>query len=209
MEALHKMDGGLKVLYGVEAYLVDDTAKAVFGDKECAFDDEFVVFDIETTGFSSVTDKIIEIGAVRVENGIIISRFQTYVKPFKRIPSNITALTGITEDDVKNAPRIEDAIEKFLNFIGNDILVAHNAAFDMRFVCTVCVLLGLNIQNQVIDSVKLAKKYIKGTKNYKLETLKEHLRIRLDSHNASDDCTVTYNVVEECRRIMLGCAEKL
>ncbi len=177
-------------------------------ENDASIPTRYVVFDLETTGFSPEYAEIIEIGAVRVENGIIISRFQTYVKPFKRIPSNITALTGITESDVKNAPRIEDAIVKFLDFIGNDILVAHNSAFDMRFVCTVCILLGLNIQNQVIDSVKLAKKYIKGTKNYKLETLKEHLGIRLDSHNASDDCTVTYNVVEECRRIMLGCTAK-
>ena len=163
---------------------------------------KYIVFDLETTGFSPEYAEIIEIGAVKVENGIIVSRFQTYVKPFKRIPYNITELTGITDTMVKNAPRIDEAIVEFLDYIGESVLVAHNASFDMRFVCTVCAFLGLEIRNSVIDSVKLAKKYIKGTQNYKLETLKNYLGIRLDSHNASDDCTVTYNVVEHCRRIM-------
>ena len=152
---------------------------------------KYVVFDLETTGFSPEYAEIIEIGAVTVENGIIVSRFQTYVKPIKRIPYNITQLTGITDAMVKNAPRIEDAIIKFLDYIGSNVLVAHNSSFDMRFVCTICAFLGIEIRNSVIDSVKLAKRYIKGTQNYKLETLKNYLGIRLDSHNASDDCTVT------------------
>lgn len=180
----------------------------VMADNITVIPNRYVVFDLETTGFSPEYAEIIEIGAVRVENGIIVSRFQTYVKPFKRIPYNITELTGITDNMVKNAPRIEDAIVKFLDYIGNDILVAHNASFDMRFVCTVCAFLGLDIQNPVIDSVRLAKKYIKGTQNYKLETLKRYLGIRLDSHNASDDCTVTYNVVERCRKLMNEAAVK-
>ncbi|MBQ9692149.1 MAG: 3'-5' exonuclease [Clostridia bacterium] len=163
---------------------------------------KYVVFDLETTGFSPAYAEIIEIGAVTVENGIIVSRFQTYVKPLNRIPYNITALTGITEEMVKNAPGIEDAIVKFLDYIGQNILVAHNSSFDMRFVCAVCAFLGLEIRNSVIDSVRLAKKYIKGAQNYKLETLKNYLGIKLDSHNASDDCTVTYNVVEHCRKLM-------
>ncbi len=161
--------------------------------------EKYVVFDLETTGFSPEYAEIIEIGAVRVENGIIKERFQTYVNPRGRIPSQITELTGISSCQTNGAPRIEDATAKFLEFIGNDILIAHNVAFDLRFMCTVCAILGYKFGNDVIDSMKIAKRYIES-KSYKLEVLKNMLGLRLPSHNAVDDCIVTSKVVEHCRK---------
>lgn len=161
--------------------------------------EKYVVFDLETTGFSPEYAEIIEIGAVRVEGGIIKERFQTYVDPRGRIPYNITELTGISTRQTAGAPRIEDAAEMFLDFIKDDILIAHNASFDLRFMCTVCAILGYKFENDVIDSMKIARRYI-VSKSYKLETLKNMLGIRLASHNAIDDCIVTSKVVEYCRK---------
>ena len=161
---------------------------------------DYVVFDLETTGFSPEYAEIIEIGAVRVKKGKVTDRYQSYVKPRKGIPSNITALTGITQKDTACAPYIEDAIEDFLDFIGDDVLIAHNASFDCRFVCTVCLILGKKFDNIVLDSIKIAKKYI-VSKSSKLEVLKEKLGIKMRSHNAIDDCTVTHMVIEHCRDI--------
>ncbi len=161
----------------------------------------YVVFDLETTGFSPKYAEIIEIGATRVVNGIITESFQTYVKPYGRIPPNITALTGISELQTNNAPQIDTAFGHFKRFIGNDILIAHNCSFDCRFLAAVCAILCETLENSVLDSIEIAKAYIKDVPNYKLETLKNHFGIRLASHNAIDDCTVTYNVVEHCRKL--------
>ena len=162
--------------------------------------EKYVVFDLETTGLSPKKAEIIEIGAVRVEKGMITEKFQTYVKPYGNIPPMITELTGITEKMTENAPHIEDALPKFFSFIKDDILFAHNSSFDCRFIGTACIVLGLDPHNEVRDSLTLARKYIK-TENHKLETLKNHLGISRKSHNATDDCIVTVAVIEECRRI--------
>ncbi len=162
--------------------------------------ENYVVFDLETTGFSPENNEIIEIGAVRIQKKKIKEKFQTYVKPRGKILPHITQLTGITEDMVKNAPYIEDAVPKFVSFIKNDILFAHNALFDSRFILPICFLLGYNIDNEIRDSLKLARKYIKS-ENHKLETLKNLLGIKVRSHNAIDDGIVTYQVIEECRKI--------
>ncbi len=159
----------------------------------------YVIFDLETTGLSPQYAEIIEIGAVRVVNGLIVERFQTYVKPYSRIPASITALTGISEKQTANAPRISAALPRFKDFIKDDVLIAHNCSFDCRFLAAVCCMMQESIENSVLDSVQMAKAYIKGVPNYKLETLKKHFDIKLASHNALDDCTVTYNVVEFCR----------
>ena len=161
--------------------------------------ERYVVFDLETTGLSPKHAEIIEIGAVRVAEGKVIEKFQTYVKPYGPIPPMITELTGITEAMTKDAPCIEDALPKFLSFIGDDILFAHNSSFDCRFIGTACLLLGYDPRNEVRDSLTLARRYIKS-ENYKLETLKNLLGIKRRSHNAVDDCIVTYEVIEECRR---------
>lgn len=164
--------------------------------------ERYVVFDLETTGLSPKKAEIIEIGAVRVENGIVREKFQTYVKPYGQIPPMITVLTGITEEMTENAPRIEDALPMFFSFIKDDILFAHNSPFDCRFIGTACVILGLSPSNEVRDSLVLAKKYIKS-ENHKLETLKNFLGIKRRSHNAVDDCIVTHAVIEECKRIKI------
>lgn len=161
--------------------------------------DSYVVFDLETTGLSPKYAEIIEIGAVKTENGRVTGRFQTYVKPYGRIPKAITELTGITEEMTAGAPHIEDALPKFLEFIGDGILFAHNAPFDCRFIGTACVLLGYDVKNEVRDSLELARKYIRS-ENYKLETLKSLLSIKRPSHNAIDDCLVTHALIEECKR---------
>ena len=166
--------------------------------------DRYVIFDLETTGFSPQYAEIIEIGAVRVENGRITAKFQSYVKPAGRIPSNITALTGISERQTASAPRIDTVFYDFKQFIGSDILIAHNSSFDCRFLAAVCGMLCETLENPVLDSVQMAKAYIKGVENYKLETLKKHFGINLASHNALDDCTVTSSVVEYCRRKQNG-----
>jgi len=161
--------------------------------------ERYVVFDLETTGLSPKKAEIIEIGAVRVEKGIITEKFQTYVKPYGSIPPMITELTGITEKMTENAPRIDEALPMFFKFIKDDILFAHNSSFDCRFIGTACLLLGLDPKNEVRDSLPLARKYIES-ENHKLETLKNLLGIKRRSHNATDDCIVTSAVIEECKR---------
>lgn len=168
-------------------------------DCSLAMPRNYVVFDLETTGLSPKKAEIIEIGAVRVKNGKIAEKFQTYVKPYGPIPPNITELTGITEKMTENAPRIEDALPLFIDFIKDDILFAHNSSFDCRFIGTACLILGYDPKNEVRDSLTLAKKYI-NSENHKLETLKNFLGIKRKSHNAVDDCIVTFEVIEECRR---------
>lgn len=160
--------------------------------------DSYIVFDLETTGLSPKYAEIIEIGAIKTENGRVTEKFRTYVKPYGHIPRAITELTGITEEMTADAPHIEDALPKFLSFIGEDILYAHNSAFDCRFIGTACVLLGYDVKNEVRDSLELARKYIKS-ENYKLETLKKLLGIKRPSHNALDDCFVTHALIEECK----------
>jgi DNA polymerase III epsilon subunit family exonuclease len=166
---------------------------------ELGMPEQYVVFDLETTGLSPKKAEIIEIGAVRVKDGKITEKFQTYVKPYGPIPPMITELTGITEKMTENAPRIDEALPKFLKFIGDDILFAHNSSFDCRFIGVACLLLGFDPKNEVRDSLTLARKYIESP-NYKLETLKNLLGIKRKSHNAVDDCIVTYAVIEECRK---------
>ena len=166
---------------------------------ELSIPNSYVVFDLETTGLSPKKAEIIEIGAVRVANGRVIEKFQTYVKPYGPIPPMITELTGITEKMTENAPRIDNALPKFISFIKDDILYAHNSSFDCRFIGVACLLLGYDPKNEVRDSLTLARKYI-NSENHKLETLKNYLGIKRKSHNAVDDCIVTFEVIEECRR---------
>ena len=133
IEGLDK-DDPFKVIYGVEGYLVDDLQDVAVNEKGQSLNDTYVVFDLETTGFSSIKDKIIEIGAVKVENGVITDKFSTFVNPKVPIPFEITNLTGITDDMVMEAPDIETILPQFLEFVGDAVLVAHNASFDVSFI---------------------------------------------------------------------------
>ena len=141
IEGLDK-DDPFKVIYGVEGYLVDDLQDVAVNEKGQSLNGTYVVFDLETTGFSSIKDKIIEIGAVKVENGVITDKFSTFVNPKVPIPFEITNLTGITDDMVMEAPDIETILPQFLEFVGDAVLVAHNASFDVSFIEQNCQISG-------------------------------------------------------------------
>ena len=166
--------------------------------KDIYIPSEYIVFDLETTGFSCEYNEIIEIGALKISNGKIIDKFQTYVKPKNFIRSNITMLTGISNYTVKNAPPIDEATWMFKEFIKDSILVAHNASFDAKFIGVAFIMCGIEPNNPIYDSLKMARRYI-STSNYKLESLKNLLGIDRLSHNAIDDCYVTFKVIEKCR----------
>ncbi|PFM64485.1 DNA polymerase III subunit epsilon [Bacillus cereus] len=160
---------------------------------------DYVVIDFETTGFNPYNDKIIQVAAVKYRNHELIDQFVSYVNPERPIPSRITSLTGITNYRVSDAPTIEEVLPLFLAFLDTNIIVAHNASFDMRFLKSNVNMLGLpEPKNNVIDTVFLAKKYMKQAPNHKLETLKRMLGIRLSSHNAFDDCITCAAVYQRC-----------
>ncbi len=181
----------LKILYGMEAYFVNDTARCLFGDKYPAFDDEMIVFDIETTGLSNRTCKIIEIGAVKIKNGEVIDTMDTFVDPEMAIPEEITNLTSITDEMVKGAPKEEEAVKTFLSFAGDRMLIAHNANFDVGFIRVACAKYGIPFTNTFLDTVGLSKYVNPELKNHKLDTIAAAYHLDdFHHHRASDDATV-------------------
>ncbi|MGG0724512.1 3'-5' exonuclease [Bacillus mycoides] len=163
---------------------------------------DYVVIDFETTGFNPYNDKIIQVAAVKYRNHELVDQFVSYVNPERSIPDRITSLTGITNYRVSDAPTIEEVLPLFLAFLHTNVVVAHNASFDMRFLKSNVNMLGLpEPKNKVIDTVFLAKKYMKHAPNHKLETLKRMLGIRLSSHNAFDDCITCAAVYQKCASI--------
>ena len=177
----------LKILYGIEAYYVNDTARCIFGSHYPAFDGEMVVFDIETTGLSNRTCKIIEIGAVKIKGDEIIDRFDIFVDPEVHIPEEITALTSITDEMVKGAPKEREGVEKFLEFAGGCMLVAHNASFDIGFIRTAAERHSIPFNNAFIDTVGLSKYVNPELKNHKLDTIVKHYKIGDFHHHRADD----------------------
>ncbi len=196
----------IKILYGMEAYYVDDTARAVYGDGNASFEsDEFVVFDIETTGLSVATCKITEIGAVKVKNGEILERFNTFADPEGHIPEEITKLTGITDEMVKGAPSQLEAVQAFMEFAGNRMLIAHNATFDIGFIRRVCENNRIPFPYTFLDTVPLARFVAPELKKYKLDTLAEHYGLGdFNHHRASDDAEmlamIFFKMVEQLRK---------
>ena len=188
-------DDGFKVIYGVEAYLVDDLKDIVYGSRGQSMDSDFVVFDIETTGFSPVKDKIIEIGAVRVEKGQITSRFSEFVNPRIPIPFRIENLTGINDAMVADADTIEVILPKFMEFCEGASLVAHNADFDMSFIMRNCELLGIGREFTYADTVGIARFLLPGLNRFKLDTVAKAVGVRLDNHHrAVDDANCTAEI---------------
>ena len=185
-EAKHAADKlGMKVIYGVEAYLVPDD-NAV--DLSNGMDKEYIVLDIETTGLSFRTEKITEIGAVRVKDGEIVDTFETFVNPEIPIPERIVELTGITDEMVKDADTIDKVMPKFLEFIGDLKLVAHNAEFDVGFLKYNAEELGLKMDNEYIDSLALSRQLFPEFKKHKLGILAEKFGIKVENaHRALDD----------------------
>lgn len=181
-----------KVIYGVEAYLVDDTKKIVANTRGQNFKDEFVVFDLETTGFSADADQIIEIGAVKVRDGEIVDKFSSFVNPEVPISFRIEKLTGINDMMVLDAPKIQEILPKFLEFCGDAVLVAHNAEFDTSFILNKAGKMGIELEPTYIDTVLLAQFLIPNMHNYKLDTLCKHLKVSLENHHrAVDDAAAT------------------
>ncbi|MBQ3816032.1 MAG: PolC-type DNA polymerase III, partial [Clostridia bacterium] len=188
MLAADKLEDKIKILYGVEAYYVDDTARAAYRGEDVTFDDEFAVFDIETTGLSAASNKITEIGAVIFKNGEILDRFDTFVNPGVHIPENITELTGITDAMVADAPPVGEALKAFYAFVGDRMLVAHNASFDTGFIRTASEQNGLDFPNPYLDTVAMSRYMNPELKNHRLDTLAKHYRLGdFNHHRACDD----------------------
>lgn len=184
-----------KIIYGVEAYLVDDLKNIIEHEKGQELDDTYVVFDLETTGFSPLNNRIIEIGAVKVEKGKITERFSSFVNPEVPIPFKIEELTGIRDDMVLDAPKIQQILPEFLSFCQGAIMVAHNAGFDMSFISKNCERQGLPCEYTVIDTVALARVLLPQLNRFKLDTVAKALKIPLDNHHrAVDDAACTAEI---------------
>ena len=195
-DANHCVEGkDFKVIYGMEGYLVDDIKNIVTDSRGQSLDSTFVVFDIETTGFSAVNDRIIEIGAVKVENGVITEKFSEFVNPERPIPFEIEKLTSINDRMVEDAPNISVILPKFMDFCGGSVLVAHNADFDTGFIRHNCEVLGLPYDYTYVDTLGIARSFLEGLKNYKLDTVVEAMGCTLANHHrAVDDAGATADV---------------
>ena len=194
IETLDK-DDPFKIIYGVEAYLVDDLTEIAQGAGNQTLSDTYVVFDLETTGFSPIQDKIIEIGAVKVENGQITEKFSTFVNPKIPIPFEITKLTGITDEMVVDAKPIEEVLPEFLGFIKDAVLVAHNAGFDVSFIEQNCRYQNIKPDFASVDTVALARVLLPTLSKYKLNVVAKALNISLENHHrAVDDAGATAEI---------------
>ena len=194
---LSKDDDKMKVIFGCEMYMIDDEALMITNPKDKKIDEEeFVVFDIETTGLNSHFNKIIEIGAVKIKAGRIIDRYSQLINPGISIPYHITEITSITNEQVANQPKIDEAIEKFVEFVGDAVLVAHNAPFDMGFIKRdVKKCLNINLENSVIDTLQMARDLFPDLKKYGLGDLNKVLGLALENHHrAVDDSQATANM---------------
>ncbi len=192
----------IKIIYGVEGYLVDDLSdivKNVENPDNKSLNCEYTVFDIETTGFSPRNNKIIEIGAVKIRNNEIVDTFSELINPEVSIPDKIIELTGITDPMVENMPLIDDVLPRFIDFIGDSILVAHNADFDMSFIRTKLAMLdGRKINNPVLDTLALSRTMYQDLKNHRLNTIAKYLDVCLKNHHrAVDDSEATANILKK------------
>ena len=196
-DAYHSVspEDDFKVIYGVEAYLVDDLKEIITNSKNQSLDDSYVVFDLETTGFSPNTCKIIEIGAVKVENGTITERFSEFVNPQVPIPFKIEELTGIRDDMVMGAETIEEILPRFMEFCEGCVMISHNAEFDMSFIRKNCMDLDIPCNHTVGDTVAMARILLPALHRFKLDTVAKALKISLENHHrAVDDAECTAHI---------------
>lgn len=202
-DKINKDEEKIKIIYGVEAYFMDDLVESVKGDADTGFDGTFICFDIETTGLSAARDKITEIGAVKVENGVITDTFSTFANPEMPIPQKITQLTGITDDMVKDAPSQSEAVGAFLEFAGDNVLVAHNAPFDTSFIAKACEDMGKEYNYTSIDTVAISRAILTDIKNCKLDTVAKFLRLGdFNHHRATDDAEMLARIfINLCQRL--------
>lgn len=196
-DADHMVDpeDDFKVIYGVEAYLVDDLIETVQNGQGQNFDDTFVVFDLETTGIGAKSNQIIEIGAVKVENRTITDRYSSFVNPRRPIPYHITQLTSIDDNMVREAPGIEEVLPEFLKWCGNAVMVAHNASFDIGFITQKAKELEMPVSFTVVDTVSMSRAVLPELRNYKLDTVAKKLGVSLENHHrAVDDAGATAEI---------------
>lgn len=180
-------NNGVKILLGLEAYLINDSQPIIQYSRPDDFNQTFVVLDIETTGLDSVNDEIIEIGAKKIMGRKIVDSFQSFVKPERQIPVDITELTGITQDMVKDAPPIQLVLSDFMTFCGDAALAAHNAPFDLGFIREKGETFGYTINQPIIDTLSLSRELLGDLKRFKLNLVAEHLGIELKNHHRAND----------------------
>lgn len=202
-DKINKDGEKIKVIYGTEAYFMDDLVESVSGKSEEPLDGTFICFDIETTGLSANRDKITEIGAVKVENGQITDTFLTFANPGMPIPAKITELTGITDVMVKDAPSQSEAVSAFLEFAGDNVLVAHNAPFDTSFIRKACENMNREYNYTSIDTVAISRAILTDIKNCKLDTVAKYLRLGdFNHHRATDDAEMLARIfINLCTRL--------
>lgn len=194
---------GIKIIYGTECYLIDDGVKIVDGDCNEPFSGTFVAFDIETTGLSPLNAEIIEIGAVRIENGAVTETFDEFVNPGFEISEFTTNLTGITNEMLEGQKNLDEVLPKFLEFIGDAPLIAHNAPFDCGFISYACEKRGLKFTNAAIDTLSMARSMEPKHNKYTLDAVAGWYKIDMGSHHRANDDANT------CGEIFLKFAERL
>jgi len=194
---------GIKIIYGMEAYLVDDLRAIVSSPRGQTLNDIFTVFDIETTGLHVGRDKITEIGAVKIKNGEIVDYYNSFVNPEMPIPEKIQELTKITDEMVKDSLTVKEVLPQFLDFVGDSILVAHNASFDMGFIRYFADLYDTTVNNTVLDTLELSRLLFPTLKRHKLNAVAEHLNISLENHHrAVDDAKATAEILISSMEIL-------
>ncbi|MDD6175320.1 MAG: PolC-type DNA polymerase III [Firmicutes bacterium] len=193
---IRKKGGNIKVIYGTEAYFVNNMIPIVTDAPDVPLESEYIVFDLETTGLSPAAERITEIGAVRIRDGEIKEEFNTFCYPEKPIPAKITELTGITDEMVADAPREEEALRAFLAFCGeNPILAAHNAPFDTSFLKAALKRCGITFPFAAVDTLPLARALLPDLKNHKLDTIAKALKLPdFNHHRACDDARMLANI---------------
>ena len=202
-EKINKDGEKIKILYGTEAYFIDDLVESVTGEQDEPLNGTFICFDIETTGLSALKDKITEIGAVKVVNGEIVDTFSTFANPEMPIPAKIVQLTGITDAMVKDAPSQEETVRAFMEFAGDSVLVAHNAPFDTSFIRKACENMGEPYRYTSIDTVAISRAILPDIKNVKLDTVANYLRLgKFNHHRATDDAEILAKIfIALCDRL--------
>ena len=203
----HKLLGvdnpDMKIIYGVEAYLVPNGTPIVTNDKGQDIDTTYCVLDLETTGFSPKTEKITEVGIMKIKDGKVIDEFSTFVNPEKPIPPKVVEVTNITDDMVQDAETIDKIFPKILEFIDGSVLVAHNASFDMGFLKYNAKQLGYEFDYTYVDTLALSRKIFPDLKKYKLGKIAEYLKIKVEvAHRALDDVDTTVKVYNEMMKIL-------
>jgi len=195
---------GVKVIYGMEAYLVDDTAAIVQNPGNLALDDEFVAFDIETTGLDPDKDMIIEIGAVKMVKGEITARFSALIDPGMPLPGKIMKLTGLNDQMLQGQPRINEVMPAFLDFTGDAVLVAHNARFDVGFIRRAAEKIGRTASRTAVCTLELTRALFPELHSHKLNVMAEHCGAPLKKHHrAEDDAGACAGIFLKCREMII------